>query len=1224
SFTLTATGASGTVDTETINVTINANALQTSPVSNTGVLVLDGTNDYVTVADNAALDIADAFTLEAWINLSDPSSLQNIIDKSGGGNVNYRLFVEDGHIGVFSQDSATVKTADGIVQAGEWTHVSASFDGSNVTFYVNGERVSDPQAFSTDGINAGALTIGRDDLGRYVDGMIDDVRIWSDARTADEIRDNYDQQVASNADNLAGNWIFDGANGTTVEDRTANNNDGTLSNGASVQSLPQHAVTMDGNGDHISLGAIGNLATGTGSFTHEIRFKTAGNSGTREDLISIGNTTDTDQSMTLYIDSDGQLKYGQDFNAGSIFSSNIVVTDNDWHHAAITYNSSTGLKTIYLDGIAVATSTVTGPNLINGVAHIGNAVQTGYSFNGQLADARFWNVARTADQIADHHDTTLTGTQTGLLASYPLDEPAGTTTVNDATGAHDGTLVGNAGFVEILPEIHTTSVTVLENHTASGTMTANDVVPTNAAFGVNSSNAHSGTTSLTLAGKGTVAIDAATGNWTFSPVDNFNGTAQFYLTASGGGLTDAEQITVTVQPVDVTSNQVSSPYMQFDGVDDSLHSTVSGMQTGTGSFSIETWFKTTDQSGILVDLGDNVANGALRLFLASGVLSVAEPGVVITQATGITVTDNTWHHAAVTYNGDTDTLSLYVDGALISRTGNVTLNIPTGEITLADYNDNAGASTPYSGQMADVRFWSTERTAAEIRDNHDTRIASNATDLQAQFTDTNQPTTNGPTASSSGGPDLYSLSVTIDEDQTASGTMTASDVVGTAGYSITAAATNGTVSINVTTGAWTYTPNANYSGADSFQLQATDGTFTDQETISVTVTADHDPNIAHAVLQLSGGTNDYASVAHDNALNATASGFTVEFWMNGSGGGANAGILDKMNQPTGSIYNGWKLNIDGFNNSAAFYLGDNDAFATAGHTASVVDGAWHHVAAVYDGTANTITMYVDGVAGTPVSTAGLTAAEFATTVDLLIGDDSYSTNPNYKGMLDDIRIWSDARTAQEISSNMNTLLSGSESNLVAYYTMDSPDGTTLTDKAGNNNPATLQTSSGINIIDLPTSAIALDGTGDYVSTPLSVVNNMTTGTIETWVYFDSVANETIFTKQHDAVDTYAVFSVGHTSDSGGGLVDSTDGKVYFRGLNAGGTLESTSTLQTGQWYHLAITFTGSEAQLYINGALDKTQSGNFAIPDDTAGGSANDARIGSWKGQSTDMDGNVA
>ena len=44
-------------------------------------------------------------------------------------------------------------------------------------------------------------------------------------------------------------------------------------------------------------------------------------------------------------------------------------------------------------------------------------------------------------------------------------------------------------------------------------------------------------------------------------------------------------------------------------------------------------------------------------------------------------------------------------------------------------------------------------------------------------------------------------------------------------------------------------------------------------------------------------------------------------------------------------------------------------------------------------------------------------------------------------------VWTEARTAGQIQSQSNVLLSGNEQNLLSYYPMDEAEGTTLKDKA---------------------------------------------------------------------------------------------------------------------------------------------------------------------------------
>jgi hypothetical protein len=84
-------------------------------------------------------------------------------------------------------DSATV------VNTGEWVHVAAVLpegagSTADVRLYVNGVR--ETEAVTAGAINtkaAAAFQIGADETGKYFTGLIDDVRIYDRALTAEEI-----------------------------------------------------------------------------------------------------------------------------------------------------------------------------------------------------------------------------------------------------------------------------------------------------------------------------------------------------------------------------------------------------------------------------------------------------------------------------------------------------------------------------------------------------------------------------------------------------------------------------------------------------------------------------------------------------------------------------------------------------------------------------------------------------------------------------------------------------------------------------------------------------------------------------------------------------------------------------------------------------------------------------------------------------------------------------
>ena len=136
-----------------------------------------------------------------------------------------------------------------------WTHLAASFDGTRLRMYINGaEEFNGTWTTNQTGASSNAeLTIGTDAHGRYINGQIADVRIWTVARTADEIANNKDSTIDPGSSDLIANYLF-GDGSDVVNSATTPNKlpDGTYRNGASANALG----SAIGNGEVANPGEI--------------------------------------------------------------------------------------------------------------------------------------------------------------------------------------------------------------------------------------------------------------------------------------------------------------------------------------------------------------------------------------------------------------------------------------------------------------------------------------------------------------------------------------------------------------------------------------------------------------------------------------------------------------------------------------------------------------------------------------------------------------------------------------------------------------------------------------------------------------------------------------------------------------------------------------------------------------------------------------------------------
>ncbi len=200
-------------------------------------LQFNGTN-YVEAPSTTANSLTSALTVEAWVKTDDPNQVQYIVSKGTndqqdgqygvlivGGKFQFHLWQSGGHQG-----------ANGVtpIVAGQWYHISGTWDGITTKIYVNGILEGQAPLAGPISANPGPLEIGR--LGLLtlpysLYGEIDEVRIWNIARTASEIQLNMNRNVTANT-SLVAYYKLDEGTGTTTAD-AANENTASLINSPS-------------------------------------------------------------------------------------------------------------------------------------------------------------------------------------------------------------------------------------------------------------------------------------------------------------------------------------------------------------------------------------------------------------------------------------------------------------------------------------------------------------------------------------------------------------------------------------------------------------------------------------------------------------------------------------------------------------------------------------------------------------------------------------------------------------------------------------------------------------------------------------------------------------------------------------------------------------------------------------------------------------------------------
>jgi hypothetical protein len=159
--------------------------------------------------------------------------------------------------------------------------------------------------------------------------------------------------------------------------------------------------------------------------------------------------------------------------------------------------------------------------------------------------------------------------------------------------------------------------------------------------------------------------------------------------------------------------------------------------------------------------------------------------------------------------------------------------------------------------------------------------------------------------------------------------------------------------------------------------------------------------------------------------------FGLEFWFKG-----------KADQKNAYIYSCEGDTLASKNLSLAFNADGNLDLTTNGNTyqiasGSVLDNVWHHfaISVMRGGNAN---IYIDGAqkyqtSATDIGGMACDSITFGALRYFAEGATKASITNRFNGAIDEVRIWRNALTSENINLNMRSKMAGNETGLIAYY-----------------------------------------------------------------------------------------------------------------------------------------------------------------------------------------------
>ena len=661
----------------------------------------NGTSGMVTVADKASLDLTGAMTLSAWVNPSANGNWRTVMLKEAGTALVYGLYSSDTASlpNVYIRTGATDKSAVGpsALPVNTWSHLAATYDGSNMRLYLNGTLVKTVAATGAMTASTGELRIGGNSIwGEYFAGLIDEAHVYNRALSAAEVTTDMNVNAPPSGPKLT---ITAPANNATIA-------------GATV------SVAFTTSGD-VSQASLVALKLDNGAITYAPRTSPVQLSGVAVGLHSLnGFLARSDQSKITGSDASAvtftttsntaKLNITSPVNGATITGTTISVSYSttgdltEANHVAIRLDGGPDLPVqalsggMQIDSVTAGAHTLTGFVARSDASKIAGSDAATVSFTNVLPDTTKPVVVITAPRDGDTVSATL------AISANAVDDiaVAGVQFKLDgvALGAEDTSAPYSVSWNTATAANGAHVLTAIARDTSNNTaqsLSVNVVVLNTGGqipaglVAAYSFDAGSGTTAADSSGKGNTGT-LANATWTAS--GKFGSALTFNGTSSQVNIPDNTTL-------DLTNGMTLSAWVYPTSAASGWRTVILKENTSDLVYSLY------GSSDISFPQGMRVAGGLTKS--ASG--TVAPP-------------PNTWTYLAVTYDGAN--LRMYVNGALTSTVA-ATGNMANSTLPLR-IGGNAIWGEYFTGRIDEVRIFNRALPAAEVTTMMNTPVAGSA------------------------------------------------------------------------------------------------------------------------------------------------------------------------------------------------------------------------------------------------------------------------------------------------------------------------------------------------------------------------------------------------------------------------------------------------------------------------------------------------------------------
>ena len=423
-------------------------------------------NEYLTIADNANLDVSGAMTAECWVYITDMPDenigavgqgyLINRWTASGDQRSWAFLYGNNGNIAFYSSSDGnanyTISTATGVLSTHKWIHVAASWDGTNQRLFIDGDlkvttaNASGPYSTPNSGFTVNAINTSL--TGTNNSQYIADARYFADAAIYTSSFTPPTSPLTATSGSDTATVLLNSSNG--FKDESPNNHTVTVNGTPQVTPFSPFKnddardITTDGGSAYFEGGATNvlsvpsdtNLDLSTGDFTVEMWVYL--NSKINDSKLYIDITSASNYWQFKYASAYGwSLQYaGGTWIVNNGSASNVKT--GEWQHVALTRSGSN--FTIWQNGESYATGTSSANIGAYNAKNIGGWTGTSAgSIDGYISDFRLTKgTALYTSSFTPPTSPISAGANTELFLKF---QDAG---IYDLSGINNLDTVGNA------------------------------------------------------------------------------------------------------------------------------------------------------------------------------------------------------------------------------------------------------------------------------------------------------------------------------------------------------------------------------------------------------------------------------------------------------------------------------------------------------------------------------------------------------------------------------------------------------------------------------------------------------------------------------------------------------------------------------------------------------------------------------------------------------------